>query len=238
LSEGAVEARLQRGKIYLRRLLKSDYRSEAVAFGLADAPSSPWVETRLWCPICGKHHLSGVLPRNAAEFELHCPYCSWDPHSYFAQSTMIPEFAQVNGYRATLKRLMAHIEQLFAPRVTGQTIPCQRCGTPVPIQYELPASVHRYPNLGRRGVYILCPRCGSTSYSDIYGLALNSSAGQRFWREHPRMRVQPELEIRWGELPALQLRFESLKDNAALDVILSRERYVVVGISTQGIPSI
>jgi RNA polymerase sigma factor (sigma-70 family) len=228
LSEGAVEARLQRGKISLHRLLVSDYRPEAVAFGLAGSQPSSWVETRIRCPICGRHPLYGTLPGDTGQFELHCPNCSWSPGAFFAQSTMIPDFALVKGYRATLKRFMAYMQRLFEPRQTSQTIPCQRCGQPAPIQFELPPSVPVYANLGRHGVYILCPRCGSTSHADIYGLALNTLAGQRFWQANPRMRTLPAVEVDAGGRPALLLRFESLANTAALELTLSRDRYTLL----------
>lgn len=229
LSEGAVEARLQRGKISLHRLLVSDYRPEAAAFGLAGSqPSSSWVETRIRCPICGRHPLYGSLPGGTGQFELHCPNCSWSPGAYFAQSTLIPDFARVKGYRATLKRFMAYMQRLFEPRQTAQTIPCQRCGHPAPIQFELPPSLPIYANMGRHGVYILCPRCGSTSHADIYGLALNTLAGQRFWQMNPRMRTLPAVEVDFGGRPALRLRFESLATTAALELTFSRDRYTLL----------
>jgi RNA polymerase sigma factor (sigma-70 family) len=228
LSEGAVEARLQRGKISLHRLLVSDYREEATAFGLAGSQPSSWVETRIWCPICGQHHLYGTLPRYTGQFELHCPSCSWDPQSFFAQSTDIPDFAAVKGYRATLRRFMAYMKRTLEPRLTTQTIPCERCGRAVPIQYEIPPSVSVYPNMGRLGVSILCPDCASTSHSDIYGLALNTPAGQRFWKANPRIRTLPAREVMTSERPSLLVRFESLVSSAALEVILSRDRYAVL----------
>jgi RNA polymerase sigma factor (sigma-70 family) len=231
LTEGAVEARLQRGKLSLHKLLVRDLRAEAAAFGLAGtagSPSSTWVETRLWCPICGQRHLYGTLPRDSGQFELHCPQCSWEPKAWFAQSTKTPELAQVKSFRVALKRLDENLEKLFAPRFSRETVICRQCGLPVPIQFEAPPSVPIYPGLGRRGLYILCPRCGSTSQTDIYGIALSTPGGERFWRNHPRMRTLPETEISSGERPALLLRFESLTRSASFEVVLSRDRYAVL----------
>jgi RNA polymerase sigma-70 factor (ECF subfamily) len=230
LTEGAVEARLQRGKISLHRLLVSDYRPEAAAFGLGGSSPATWVETRLWCTVCGRRRLYGTLPRDSdtGQFELHCPACSWAPNAWYAQSSMHPMFAGIKGFRASLKRLDAYIVNLFAPRLTGNTVPCQRCGSPVPIQFELPPSVHTYPNLGRRGLYILCPHCGSTSYTDIYGIALATPQAQPFLRGNPHVRTLPEVEVAAGERPALRLRFESLTSSAAFEAVLSRDRYEVL----------
>ena len=232
LSEGAVEARLHRGKLSLHRILLDRYRPEAVAFGLAAPGSSEWVETRLWCPICGQHHLYGILPQAASgqvgQFELHCPKCTGLPQSWFAQSTWIPEFEQVKGFRATLKRLDAYITALFQPRLVRDSLTCRRCGQPVPIQFELPSSVHAIPGMGRRGLYIRCPSCGSSSHNDIYGIAIETPAVQRFWRDHPRMRTLPEVEVQSGGSSALLVRFESLSSSAACEVLLSGDRYAVL----------
>ncbi len=228
LTEGAVEARLQRGKLSLHKLLVSQYRPEATAFGLAGSASSSWVETRLWCPICGRHHLYGALPQDSGQFELHCPACSWAADRWFAQSTMLPVFNEVKGFRATLKRFDAYMVDLFAPRFTGDTLACRRCGAPVPIQFVLPPSVHRYPNLGGRGLYIRCPKCGMTSHTDLYGIGLTSPRVQAFLRANPRVRTLPEVEITAGEQPALLLRFESVTTEAACEVVLSQDRYRLI----------
>jgi RNA polymerase sigma factor (sigma-70 family) len=229
LSEGAVEARLQRGKLSLHKLLVSRYRSEAASFGLAGSSPSSWVETRLWCPICGQRHLYGVLPQDTGEFELHCPNCSWAADRWFAQSTMLPVFNEVKGFRATLKRFDAYMVDLFAPRLTGDTIACRRCGAPVPIQYELPPSVHGYSGLGRRGLYIRCPKCGMTSHTDLYGIGLSAPRVQSFLRANPRVRTLPELEVTAGEKPALLLRFESMTVSSSFEVLLSKDRYELIG---------
>jgi RNA polymerase sigma factor (sigma-70 family) len=228
LTEGSVEARLQRGKLSLHKLLLSDFHSEAVAFGLAGSSPSSWVETRIWCPICGQHHLYGTLPRDTGEFVLHCPRCAWLPQAWLAQSTMMPEFEQVKGFRATLKRLDVYIGKLFEPRLKQDQLTCRRCGQPVPIQFNLPEFVHVAPGMGRLGVYIKCPQCGSSSYDDIYGIALETPAAQRFWRANPRMRTLPEAAVTAGDRPALLMRFESLANSTACEVILSRDRYAVL----------
>ena len=228
LSEGAVEARLHRGKLSLHQILLNRYQPEAAAFGLAQPGSAGWVETRIWCPICGQHHLYGALPQVTGQFELHCPACSWEPRTFFAQSTMIPEFEPVKGYRATLKRMMAYMDRLFLQRPENDTVRCQRCGFLVPLEFEIPPSVPRYPNLSHRGFYIRCPRCGRTSHSDIYGVALDTPAGQAFWRVNPRIRTLPEVEINLGDRPALLLRFESLAGSASLEVALDRSSYTLL----------
>lgn len=53
ISEGAVEARLQRGKRALRLMLNTTLRDEAAAYGLADSAAIVVQERRIWCARCG-----------------------------------------------------------------------------------------------------------------------------------------------------------------------------------------
>lgn len=231
LTEGAVEARLQRGKLSLRRLLVSDYRAEAAAFGLIGSDAAGWMQTRLWCPHCGQHHLYGTLPYISGQFELHCPQCSWHPNTFFAQSNAINDFKNIRGFRATLKRFETYMLRLFEPRLSSQVLICQRCGGPVPIQLELPPAIYNLVNMGRQGVYILCPACHASSYADIYGLAMNTPLGQRFWQENPRMRTLPAKPIDFGGQSAWLIRLESLANSQAQDIILSEKNYAPMNIS-------
>lgn len=228
LTEGAIEARLQRGKNRLKYLLASNYHEEASAFGLLQNDTHGWVKTRLWCPDCGLHHLFGTLPRFSGQFELHCPACSWQPYSFFAQSNIIKDFEGVKGFRATLKRFEDYIFNLFAGRANAANLPCQTCGHSVPIQFELPASIHSHYHhqSGNLGIFLDCPHCGRTAYSDIYGLALNQPNGRQFWQAHPRMRTLPPKLINFHGQSAWLVKLESLTDNRTQDIVLSKNRYI------------
>jgi hypothetical protein len=65
LSEGAVEARLHRGKLALRRLLTTELREDAAAYGLVAPERGAWQATRIWCLVCGQRRLWGA-PAQAA----------------------------------------------------------------------------------------------------------------------------------------------------------------------------
>jgi RNA polymerase sigma factor (sigma-70 family) len=62
LTEGAVEARLHRGKLALRRVLTTDLRDDAVAYGLIASSDAGWQETRIWCASCGERRLIADQP--------------------------------------------------------------------------------------------------------------------------------------------------------------------------------
>lgn len=64
ISEGAVEARIHRGKLTLRRILTTELQEEAAALGLGVVLADDWQKTRLWCPSCGERYLQGRFSQN------------------------------------------------------------------------------------------------------------------------------------------------------------------------------
>lgn len=115
VNEGAVKMRLRRGKFALRRVLASELREEAAVFGLVAPADDAWQETRIWCPICGRHHLLGRFDTTpaAGNFALICPGCcsDWSPGMVSATSFAdVPALRAaldgVNGYKAAFNRLL------------------------------------------------------------------------------------------------------------------------------------
>ena len=88
LSEGAVAMRLRRGKLALRRLLATELRDEAAAYGLAGGDDGRWEDARLWCPVCGRHRLAARLLRATGELTLRCPGCTPAPDGHISRATM------------------------------------------------------------------------------------------------------------------------------------------------------
>ena len=72
-------------------------------------------------------------------------------------------------------------------------------------------------------VTLHCATCGWVSNKSLTGLVLGSLEAQRFWRENPRMRTLPALEIEVQGSPAFLTRLQSLTNNAELTVISRRE---------------
>ena len=68
-----------------------------------------------------------------------------------------------------------------------------------------------------------CPVCGWASNKSLAGLVIGSPEAQRFWREYPRMRTLPVLEIEVQGSPALLTRLQSVTSNAELSVITRRD---------------
>ncbi len=74
LTQGAVEARVQRGKLALRRVLTGELREEAAAHGLIRWDDEGWQETRIWCPGCGERKLLGRFAEGG-DLQLDYPGC-------------------------------------------------------------------------------------------------------------------------------------------------------------------
>ncbi len=81
ISIGALEERLRRARHQLRQVLNGELRAEAEALDLnvSPEPALGWRETRLWCILCGRHHLRGMfepLSEDRISLCLRCPECS------------------------------------------------------------------------------------------------------------------------------------------------------------------
>ena len=63
-----------------------------------------------------------------------------------------------------------------------------------------------------RGMFITCNGCGCASDVPLAVLALWSSARQRFWQVHPRLRTLPEREVEAAGRAAVVTSFESVTD--------------------------
>ncbi len=231
VSEGAVEARLQRGKLTLHRILTTELYEQAAAYGLVESARDRWQETRIWCPECGRHRLYGILPQTTGEFELHCPQCTWDLGLFFVQSTSIPFFKGVKGYKPTLRRFMSWMGDYLRPALSTGRVVCWNCGHSTPLHLQLPPWAPRSIQ-GRRGVYVKCEACHYASYGELDGLAINLPQAQNFWRAHPRIRTLPQREIEFEGRPAILVCFESVAGSAQLEVIVAQASYEVLSVHT------
>ena len=230
VSEGAVEARLQRGKLTLHRILTTELYEQAAAYGLVESARDRWQQTRIWCPECGRNRLYGMLPQTTGEFELHCPRCSWDRDLFFVQSTRIPFFDGVKGYKPTLRRFMSWMDDYLRPALSTGRVVCWNCGHGTPLHLQLPPWAPRSIQ-GRRGVHVKCEACGYSSYAELDGLVMNLPQAERFWRRHPRIRALPQREIEIEGQPALLICYESVTGAAQLQVIVTRTSYEVLSVA-------
>jgi RNA polymerase sigma-70 factor (ECF subfamily) len=129
LTEGAVEARLLRGKLALRRVFTTDLRDEAVAYGLIASSDAGWQETRMWCADCGERCRVERFGE-AGDVQLDCPSCrdgrrlvqvrGWVGELIWG-ITSAELLEGVKGYKAALNRMAARSHEFYRHSIAGRT---------------------------------------------------------------------------------------------------------------------
>lgn len=229
VSEGAVAMRLRRGKLALRRLLTYDRRSGAASYSVSAPGIDGWQGTSLWCSVCGQRRLVGRVTHVPATLTLRCPACCAEPGVNHTQGAVAMLPGGSISYAAAQAQLSAAAHRYFRRRLTERTVPCDACGYPAPVRLTLPPGVSPLLHDGY-GVHVHCAICDALSWTTLGGLALCLPEGQRFWREHRRIRTLPTRSVTVAGRAALVTRFESVTGWAALDVIHARETYEVLAV--------
>jgi RNA polymerase sigma-70 factor (ECF subfamily) len=231
LSAGAVAVRLHRGRLALRNVLTTDLRQEAMGYGLAAPMDDGWQETRIWCPICGRHRLIGKLAPAIGELALRCAGCTPAPDMYIAY-VQLPELMHgIKSYKPALSRILSWSDEFYRRRRSGRIVPCLFCGHPAQLRDSLPS--HAPETLHQiNPLYITCERCGETTSTAHAAIALSLPEGQRFWKEHPKMRLRSTAEIESAGSSAIVTSFASLTDSARFDVVTTRDTIQVIGMHT------
>ena len=233
INPGTVAVRLQRGKLTLKKLFRKNLQAEASAFGLIHPDHSGWEETNIWCPWCGEARLVGKYQKEE-QFALRCPRCHPDSESIMAGLDLTrPYHARLLGniktYKPAYTRLLTAFRPLYEQAVRSRTAPCLACRNPVEVSMEhdtyLAKRAHPF-----RHITLRCPACGWSSNKSLTGLIIGSREAQRFWREYPRMRTLPALEIEVHGAPGLLTRLQSLTSSAELTVISHRDTLVQMEI--------
>jgi len=229
LSAGAVAVRLHRGRLALRRVLTTDLRQEAAGYDLAAPAENSWQETRIWCPICGQRRLNGRFVPATGELALRCPDCTPTPDVYIAYAQLPELMHGIKSYKSALSRLLNWSDEFYRGRRTGRTVPCLICGHPAQLHDGLPSTAPEVlPQINP--LYVSCEHCGETTSTAHAAIALSLPEGQRFWKAHPKMRLQSSAEIDSAGSRAIVSSFASLTDSARFDVITTRDTIEVVGV--------
>ncbi|HEY3079546.1 MAG TPA: hypothetical protein VGM69_06535 [Chloroflexota bacterium] len=217
--------RLQRGRVALQRLLTTELRGEAAAFGLVrDADEGTWTDTRIWCPVCARRRLQARFTGGAAEFWLRCPDCH-RPQGAFgwhSQLHRLPRWLRdAGGHSAILAAVLDRSARQYGAALRGAPEPCWRCGHPVEVRRGRPLDAPPAFQ-GSPMVSLVCGACGATSSSHLGGLILSLPESRAFWREHRRILVRPEQEVVVAGRPAYRALLESVASAARLEVLADR----------------
>lgn len=227
VSEGAVEAKLQRGKLTMRRVLSTEMREDALAYGLVVNTFNEDQETRIWCPQCGKHRLIRRSPQDTSQLNTYCPACDPEPDAFFAQTNWLPIFEGVKGTRPLLNRFERWVDAYVRPALSSGSLRCWRCKHITPLHLYLPPYV---PPSSKhyRGVSVKCQHCRSTSYSTLYGIVLATPQGQKFRSAYQRIYRLPQREVEYNGRDALILGFQTMDGSHQLEVLFARDTYEIL----------
>ncbi|HEY7093841.1 MAG TPA: RNA polymerase sigma factor [Ktedonobacterales bacterium] len=236
LTPGTLRARLHRGRLALRRALTADLRDDALAAEILPAETSNWQKTRIWCPFCGRYPLEALIDWTSGAYSYRCagdctPGSGLVGVAYDAQL-----LDEISSPKAILTRhnLASYIgyRQTIAAARAGEAIVCPRCGSEAVMRQTLsdtPGNARPTP-LFLFGVYLDCPRCGPMSHASPWHLTLHTPSAVRFWQRHPCMRALPTHETTVDGRAALVTGFESVQDNARLEIVSARNTYEVLRV--------
>ncbi len=221
LSEGALRVRLHRGKLALRRVLTTDLRQEASAYGLVDLETEEWQETRIWCPLCAQRRLIAMVDRSTRGIEFRCPGpCFWPPGTVVEGSLQL-RAEHLTSQKAIMSRLLLDCHAYYRQGLASGQTRCRQCGQPLPVRQYAPAELPG-PQSEWYGIHIYCPACRGGDTTPLSHLTLDLPETGQFWRKHPRIRSFPRREIEFAGRPALLSGFESVTDQASIEVISAR----------------
>lgn len=235
LSEGALRVRLHRGKLALRRVLTTDLRQEAGAYGLIDLETGNWQQTRIWCPLCGKHRLIALVDGSNKGMEFRCPGpCVW-PLGTVVEGGLQAGGGDLTSQKAILSRLLLDCHVYYRQGLASQQANCRQCGRRIPVRPYAPAELAG-PQSEWYGIYIQCPTCAGGDTTPLSHLTLDLPRTRQFWRKHPRIRSFPRQEIEFAGRPALLTGFESVTDQARIEVISARDTLEVLRVDEAASP--
>jgi RNA polymerase sigma-70 factor (ECF subfamily) len=228
LREGALRARLHRGRQMLRRVLEDNLRADALTWGLLATDEPQWQETRIWCPFCGIYHLSCRLDRDAGAFSFRCAGACQPGISYVVGcGEQTPMTTSLTSPKALLSRHCVQLGDIYRSMIAGTPPKCPECGAPGRVTLWQPDDDIPAPILAH-GIATMCPRCGIIDCASPWHLALDTVQAIQFWRRHPRMRALPVRTLDFSGRPAVHTGFESSGEHARLDIITARDTLEVL----------
>ena len=228
LSTGTVAVRLYRGKLALRKALITDFRDDAVAYGLVTPGEAGWVETRIWCMVCGQHRLQGRFDHARNELFLRGPgCCDMTNENHMVSGFRGDELQGVKAFKPAFSRVLDSAFRHYFEQETAGMASCRECGALIPIRNGSPPWAPGFHD----SIYDWCDRCNIGCGPDAWnGLALYLPQVRQFWREYPRMAGLPNRRVEIANTTAVLTGFESVTDNAKIEVAFSQDTFEVMYI--------
>lgn len=254
--EETTAVHLHRGRQALRRvLIGPKLRDESLALGLVrnESEAHELVETRIWCPKCGKRHLQGHLihglfplkgkqsgksesesaEEEGTQFMLRCPSCDGEEGlliiMHLLRSSPNCDLLEgVKGLKPALNRVSIWWENFAQVAASRRLVPCTRCGTPSPVTTCIPGCEAHGVRAAEPALFSHCPKCGASCSIGVMDIALNIQAGREFWRDNPRLVAQPAQTVLSADGTLVVTRLKSVTGSATLDVVCRADTLEVV----------
>ncbi|MEZ4862855.1 MAG: RNA polymerase sigma factor [Caldilineaceae bacterium] len=223
LTKGAVAVRLHRGKVALRQALLTDFREDAVAYGLVTPNETTWTETRLWCVRCGRCRLQGHFDHADNLLSLRCPQCSKRAaHEGIITYSQNADLAGIKTFKPAFSRILKWSHYFQFEQGGAGLVTCWCCGQRIPLRYGTPP----WGTDGQEAIYDWCDRCqlGAEAHS-WHSRAFCLPQIRRFWRDHPRLAEIPIRHLEIANGPAVLVGFESVTDSAEIEVAFSQQTF-------------
>jgi RNA polymerase sigma factor (sigma-70 family) len=223
LSSDAVSMRISRGKLLLRRVLETELRSDAEAYGFVRPADACWRPTSVWCSQCGVGKLDMSTSPVDRSTSFRCSACHRAPMlmSHYAMSN--PSLARLLGAVARPSAIMGRaagwVHDYFVAGVATGSVPCTRCGRRTALRHYVRDEDHYRP-AARRGVYAACETCGEEASCSLGGMALSLPEVRRFRRSHARIRALPERYVEKAGRPTLVLGYSDTSTRDQVAVLL------------------
>ncbi|MDQ2714811.1 MAG: sigma-70 family RNA polymerase sigma factor [Chloroflexota bacterium] len=235
LTLDVLEARLHRARKRLRRVLNTEMRLEALAFGLAldETTSELWRPSREWCWYCGRHRLQGAFEPLVGElvtFRMRCPECA-----DVVNTGGLPRMADLHSFRPALKRLWRTIHSHTIGLESGTSF-CPMCGESRPACVLHPDElVAAYPALPRpatprSALVIDCPTCDMHVETAVDGCLIQLPVAQHFMERHPRCVIEPEALLDYAGQPAICFKMTDFTSAAQLTLLVHHRTLRVLAL--------
>lgn len=233
IGEKALEGKLHRGKVALRRSMTTE-QPDLMALLDRVPTTDSWVQTRIWCGVCGKRRLEGRWGEDGSLW-LDCPSCdmpsvngwrSCDTRSFVLgpDGVALRDRFRARSFRAALQPVLA-ISHAFARDGIYTIDMCPSCGGETRVYLDEEPVISPAKGVGAR-----CTRCGAgAGYGWLPGPTASHPEAQAWFRIHERHRMLPPTLIERMGRPTVILQWESLTASERLIAFRDEETLVYQG---------
>ncbi|CAN5596767.1 hypothetical protein BH09CHL1_BH09CHL1_28610 [soil metagenome] len=235
-TEGTVAVRIHRGKLALKNALGTrELRPLAASFGLIPSQDDGWRETRIWCPICGRFRLLGTIGPEGTPDRFRCPDCHQAKDWYMINGSELHHVLHgIKTFKPAFARCATYVHEHHRDSLAVGTALCLVCGFTNAVRFGMG---HHTPSEFRddHGFHYVCGNCQMCENFALAAMVLFHPEGQRFQREHQRIRLLPEYQIETDGVSAIVTTFESLANSARFEMVSSRNTFAPMRINGQRI---